>query len=255
MKKILLIATFCLSTQVYSKPYCVAHRALGYGHLENSLAALTAASRSGASAIEFDLNHTKDGLTLVYHDKTLDRDVIGRNCPKGEKVKDLNSKTIRAFCKLKNNEVVPTFEEALLELSQGNSQLFIELKDPIRENDFKLIKKYYESRPEKVYIISFEEKYLKPVTKKQKSDSFYAKTKTILLKKYGYWGSLKGIDGIDAKYIHKARIKRLIRRGKIVGVYTKNSIEKIEKYLNKGAQFITTNESKRCDDVIEKMFQ
>jgi len=255
MRTFFILATLFLSTQVYSKPYCVAHRALGYGHLENSLAALTAASRSGAAAIEFDLNHTQDGTTLVYHDKTLDRDVIGEKCPKGEKVKELNAKTIRAFCKLKNNEVVPTFEEALQVLSQGDSQLFIELKDSIRANDFKLIKKYYRSRPEKVYIISFEKKYLKPVIKKQKSDSFFAQTKTILLKKYGFWGSLKGIDGIDAKYIHKSRVKRLIKRGKIVGVYTKNSKDKIEKYLNKGAQFITTNESKRCEDIIDKTFQ
>jgi len=254
MKNILMIATFCLSTQVFSKPYCVAHRALGYGHLENSLAALTAASRSGAAGIEFDLHHTKDGKTIVYHDKVLDRDVKGDKCTKGEKVKELSFKAIRAACKLKNNEVIPTFEEALQVLSEGNSQLFIELKDPIAENDFKLIKKYYGSRPEKVYIISFEKDYLKAVSKKQKTDSFFAQTKTVLLKKYGYWGSLKGIDGIDAKYIHKARIKRLIKRGKIVGVYTKNSKEKIEKYLNKGAQFITTNEIKRCEDIIERIF-
>ena len=254
MRSLFILCTLCLSLQVHSKPYCVAHRALGYGHLENSLAALTAASRSDAVAIEFDLNHTKDGTTLVYHDKTLERDVIGVNCPKGEKIQDLNSKTIRALCKLKNGEFIPTLEEALEILSEGHSKLFIEFKDNVREADLKIIKKYFKTRPEKIHIISFKKEYLKPVAIKKKSDSFYAKTKIILLKKNGHWGSLKGLDGIDAKYINKIRVKKLIKRGKLVGVYTKNSRKKIEKYLNKGVHFITTDKSKKCEGIIDKMF-
>ncbi len=254
MKNIVLLTTILFSAQVFSRPYCVAHRALGYGQLENSLAALTAASRSGANAIEFDLHHTKDGETIVYHDKKLDRDVKGEGCPKGLKVYEVHSKVIRSNCKLVNDEVIPTFEEALQELVESDSRLFIELKDTITENDFKLIKKYYQARPDKIFIISFDPKALAIVYKKQKSDMFFSQTKTVLLKKYGYFGSLENIDGIDAKYIHKARIKRLIKRGKIVGVYTKDSSDKIKKYLKKGAQFITTNDSKKCEDIINQMF-
>ncbi|TNF30280.1 MAG: hypothetical protein EP319_05400 [Deltaproteobacteria bacterium] len=254
MKNLLVFTTLLFSTQVFSRPFCVAHRALGYGQLENSLAALTAASRSGAEAIEFDLHHTKDGKTVIYHDKKLDRDIKGKDCPIKKEVHEIHSKEIRALCRLVNDEVVPTFDEALQELSKGESRLFIELKDTVTEDDFKLIKKYYSDRPEKIFIISFDEKILAKVTAKQKTDDYFSKTKTILLKKYGYFGSLKEIDGIDAKYIHKSKVKRLIKRGKIVGVYTKDTSDKIIKYLLKGAQFITTNESKKCEDIIDQMF-
>ena len=253
MKKLSLsIIILLLSAPSFGKPYCVAHRSLGFGELENSQASFLAASRGNASAIEFDLLHTKDKKTIIYHDSILDRLVEGGNCPKGELVSSLTLKEIQDNCLLENKEKIATLEDGLKLLSSYDSKLFIEFKDhSITKDDLALIKNYYAERPEKIAIISFNKEILDKVTKVKTVDSFYNKIKVMLLKKYGFLGSIKNYDGIDAKYITKLRIKKLKRDGKLVGVYTKDSKRKIKRYLRKGVDFITTNNHKLCSSIIE----
>lgn len=235
-----------------AKPFCVSHRAIGFGELENSTAALEAASKANATAIEFDLLHTKDNKTIVYHDKKLDRITTGSNCPKGELVHDITLKNIQDNCKLTNGESIPTFEASMKLLSGYDTTLFVELKDTITQADFDTIKRYYSDRPEKVLIISFNESALDIVLKQRLKDDFFKKVKTVQLKKYGYFGSFKKYDVVDAKYIHKSKVKRLQKNGKIVGVYTKDSEKRIKKYLKKGVDFITTNDTKLCERIINE---
>ena len=250
---VIFIAVYTITETLYAAgPFCVAHRSLGYSALENSLEAFESASKANASAIEFDLLHTKDGKTIVYHDKKLDRLVIGSKCPKGRKIKELNFKEIRAFCKLENGEVIPTLEESLQLLSQYNPILFIEFKDEqISVNDLDLIKYYYVLRPEKIMIISFLEDVLMKVEKRKKVDPFFKLTKTIKLKKIGYNANIDSFSGISAKYINKKHVQRLQQDGKLVGAYTKSSEEKILKYLAKGVDFVTTNNSPLCESLLD----
>lgn len=234
----------------FAGPYCVSHRALGYGETENSLSALEAAGKAGASGIEYDLHHTKDNQTIVYHDNKLKRLIRGSGCPSGREVHELKYSDIVNKCFLENGEQVPLFEDSLKLMSAYESILFVELKDWITDADFDLIKKYYGNRPEKLMLISFKESALNQVIEKRKLDPFFQKIKTILLKKYGYVGSVDRFDGIDAKYIHKKRVKKLKRDSKLVGVYTKDSKGKIQKYLKKGVDFITTNNPLLCEKMI-----
>ncbi len=242
---------FLLNTAL-AGPYCVSHRALGYGELENSLSALEAAGKAGASGIEYDLHHTKDNKTILYHDKKFKRLVKGKGCPVGQDVHDLNYADISEKCFLENGERIPLFEDSLKLMSAYESILFVELKDFITDSDFDLIKKYYGDRPEKLMLISFSMEALELALEKRKTDPFFDKIKTILLKKYGFVGNIDKIDGIDAKYINKKRVKRLKKAGKLVGVYTKDSKKKIKKYLRKGADFITTNEPILCERIISE---
>lgn len=239
-------------TQVMAAtPYCVAHRSLGYGGLENSLEAFQLASKAQASAIEFDLLHTKDGKTLVHHDAKFGRVTLESSCSK-KKIKDMTFSEVRAECKLKNNEDIPTFEEALNLFSQYDSTLFIEFKDKtITESDFSTIKKYYSFRPEKVLIISFNKNILSKVETKKETDDYFKAIKTVLLKKIGFYANIDNFNGISAKFINKGHVEKLQSEGKLVGVYTKDSKEKIEKYLSKGVDFVTTNDSLLCESLIK----
>lgn len=235
-----------------AKPFCVAHRSLGHGGLENSLEAFENASKSNASAIEFDLLHTKDGKTIVHHDSKFERVVTGSACPTGKKIEELTFSEIRKTCKLKNGEIIPTFEEALDLLAQYDSTLFIEFKDKkITEDDFNVIKSHYSDRPEKIMIISFLESILATVERKKENDEFFKQIKTIQLKKIGFYANIDDVDGISAKYINKSHVERLQAQGKLVGVYTKDSEEKIKKYLAKGVDFITTNNIPLCESLIK----
>ncbi|OUR99846.1 hypothetical protein A9Q84_02115 [Halobacteriovorax marinus] len=254
MKKIILITiSFILSLSSLAAPFCVAHRAIGFGELENSLSAFEAAGRANAQGIEFDLLHSSDGKTLVYHDSILKRLTLGSTCPVGKKINDLTSREIGENCKLKNGEEIPSFENTLKVLSKYDSKIFIELKDTITNSDFQQIKKFYFDRPENVFIISFSQEALKKVISYRRTDEFFNQIRVIRLKKIVYFGKLGNYDGIDARYIRKSKVKKYQRQGKIVGVFTKNSKRKIKKYLRKGVDFITTNKYQRCENIIHSM--
>lgn len=236
-------------TAFASQPFCVAHRSLGYGGLENSLESFEKASKAGAKAIEFDLLHTRDGKTIVHHDSKFGRVTSG--CAK-TKVRELTLKEIKNHCKLKNGEVIPTLEEALVLLSQYDSTLFIEFKDKmITEDDFNIIRSYYSARPDKIVIISFLKNILLKVESKKESDPFFKDVETLQLKKIGFYANIDDFNGISGKYINKGHVERLQAKGKLVGVYTKDSEEKIKKYLEKGVDFVTTNNSPLCESLIK----
>jgi glycerophosphoryl diester phosphodiesterase len=235
-------------TAFAAQPFCVAHRSLGYGGMENSLEAFEKASKAGAKAIEFDLLHTKDGKTIVQHDGKFGRVTTG--CEK-RKITETTLKEIKDHCKLNNGEAIPTLEEALALLSQYDSTLFIEFKDKtITEDDFNIIKSYYSARPEKIMIISFLKNILMEIELKKESDPFYKEVKTLQLKKIGFYANIDNVDGISAKYIDKNHVEELQSMGKLVGVYTKDSEKKIQKYLDKGVDFVTTNNSLLCESLI-----
>lgn len=54
-------------------PRIIAHRCGGALAVENSLAGLEAAARTGCRAVEFDVMLTADGVPILMHDETLDR--------------------------------------------------------------------------------------------------------------------------------------------------------------------------------------
>src|ERR1700731_2043021 len=58
-------------------PFTSAHRGHSTGAPENTLAALDAAWRAGATVAEIDVRMTRDGELVLLHDPTLDRTTSG----------------------------------------------------------------------------------------------------------------------------------------------------------------------------------
>ena len=58
-------------------PFTSAHRGHSTGAPENTLAALDAAWRAGATVAEIDVRMTRDGELVLLHDRTLDRTTTG----------------------------------------------------------------------------------------------------------------------------------------------------------------------------------
>lgn len=104
-----------------------AHRAAHNGYPENSLSAIKHAIEIGVDIVEIDVRTTKDGISILMHDSSVDRTTNGSG-----KVKDFTLAEIKAL-KLKlrdgtvTDEQVPTFEEALL-LIHGNIMADLDLK-------------------------------------------------------------------------------------------------------------------------------
>ena len=104
----------------FLRPY--AHRGLWGGEMpENSLAAFDRAAAAGF-AIELDIQLSKDGEVMVFHDYTL-----ARMCKKDAHVKDLTAAAL-GECRLGDSEQkIPTFRE-VLNTVKGRVPLLIELK-------------------------------------------------------------------------------------------------------------------------------
>ena len=95
---------------------------------ENSLAAFRAAAEAGYG-IELDLQLSKDGQVVVFHDETLERvcDEIGR-------VEDLDYRELSALRLCHTEEKIPLFSEVLY-LVRGRVPMIVELKTSSRNEE------------------------------------------------------------------------------------------------------------------------
>jgi glycerophosphoryl diester phosphodiesterase len=103
----------------------VAHRALhdrAAGRIENSPAAVAAAVAAGY-AIEIDLQLSRDGVAMVFHDDGLDRLTAATGL-----VRDRTAADLRALGLAGGGDRIPTLAEVLA-LVAGRVPLLLELKD------------------------------------------------------------------------------------------------------------------------------
>ncbi len=103
----------------------VVHRLGGDLDVENTLEGQAAALEMGAEAAETDIQRTKDGAYVIFHDGTLER-----MCGRSERVCDLTLEELRAIeMTTVTGEVrkIPTLEE-VLDQAKGREKLFLELK-------------------------------------------------------------------------------------------------------------------------------
>ncbi len=101
----------------------IAHRGLhSQGVPENSLAAFRAAIAAGY-AIECDIQHTADGVAVVFHDYDLTR-LAGDEAF----VADITLADLAEFRLLRSEETIPTLAAMLREVA-GQVPLLIEIKD------------------------------------------------------------------------------------------------------------------------------
>jgi hypothetical protein len=92
---------------------------------ENSLAAIRDAGRFGYEMVELDVRWTKDGVPVIFHDADL-RAATGR----GGAVGDLTEAELKQVRYAKNDEPVPTLDQALTVCRQLNLGVMLDLKDP-----------------------------------------------------------------------------------------------------------------------------
>jgi glycerophosphoryl diester phosphodiesterase len=104
----------------FLRPY--AHRGLWGGDVpENSLAAFKRAAERGL-AIELDVQLSRDGVVMVFHDYTLNR-----MCGKDALLADLTAAELAECCLQASEEGIPTLQQ-VLETVAGRVPLLIELK-------------------------------------------------------------------------------------------------------------------------------
>jgi len=98
-------------------PLIIAHRGFSSRHLENTLAAVRAALELGVDFVEIDVQETRDGELIVFHDYRLNRICRARG--------RVRHKTLAEIHRL--NPQVPTLREVLA-ACQGRARVLIEIK-------------------------------------------------------------------------------------------------------------------------------
>lgn len=240
------------------KVQIVAHR--GYWNCEegqnakNSIASLAAAQKHGFWGSEFDVNMTKDGVLLVFHDGSIKID--------GEKKRiDQNNYEVFKDYRLVNGEPIPTLADYLVQARKSpKTKMVFEIKKastPEHERacvdeSIKVLKEYGYFSPKKTIFISFSMnvcKYLAEV-----APGFTVQ----------YLGSdrtpdqvfAEGVNGVDTEYGKllgdKDWVSSAKAHGMSVNTWTVDEEDSMEAVLLRGVDQITTNEPEVTRALIKK---
>jgi glycerophosphoryl diester phosphodiesterase len=111
----------------------VAHRGGAATAPENTLAAFQAAAAAGVLSWELDVQCSRDGELMVFHDDTLDRTSTGSGPLGGYSYVELARLDAgRWFGPAWRGERIPTLREVIDLAQDTNARLLIELKSPAR---------------------------------------------------------------------------------------------------------------------------
>lgn len=103
----------------------IAHRGFMEQGVENTMSSIEASAKAGANMIEIDIQQTKDGQFVVFHDATLSR-LAGRS----ESVYDLTLDELTQITVSAGglSDTIPSLEAVLEQCKQLNVKLLIEIK-------------------------------------------------------------------------------------------------------------------------------
>jgi len=128
------------------RPVVIAHRGCWRAPAENSLQGIRNCMALGVDFVEIDLRASKDGVIVLLHDQTLDRTTSAAGSLRDLSYGDLKGPRLRAEQGGAGAELtdqrVPTFEE-VLDLTEGRVFLFLDIKEPIHEEVFRLVQKHH----------------------------------------------------------------------------------------------------------------
>ncbi|WP_164848402.1 glycerophosphodiester phosphodiesterase family protein [Halobacteriovorax sp. HLS] len=247
MKFLLILILSSFSISLYAKPKCIAHRGFSAEFPENSSLSIAAAVEMGAEGVEFDIQHTKDGVAILMHDETLERTAEskqGMNCPLLSPIAELEYQEIQNNCQLIGNGEIPRLADTLEYLEDKDLYSFIEFKDVPNDRTLDLIEEFNSQKPQLVRLISFKSKALKKANKRSKTSAFWNDIK--IMRVYKWLPISFSKYGIDIYY--KTRFMAWIPNffGKEVGVWTVDSKKDLKKMLKRRIAFITTNRVDTC---------
>lgn len=226
----------------------VAHR--GYwntpGSAQNSIRALIKADSIGCYASEFDVWMTLDSVLVVNHDATINGLVI-EDTPAAEILKQ----------KLSNGENVPTLEQYLDAAEKLNIRLVLELKEhDSRRRELAAAKKAVnaikehglDSRTD--YITFSKEAFEDFIRLTPKGTRVYNLDGKYVPSQVKHLGGA-GIDySLRTIKLHPEWIPQCHDMGLEVNIWTVNSPEDMQWCIDRGADYITTNNPEKLQQIL-----
>jgi glycerophosphoryl diester phosphodiesterase len=131
-------------------PLVIAHRGSSWDLRENTIPAFEEAIEVGADYIELDVQATKDGVPVVFHDLRLDRMTKGHGPLRR-----------RTFAELRSlDPQIPTLEE-VVELARGRVGIMAELKRPYLFRRSDIVRRTLDLLDDSAVLVSFEPRALR----------------------------------------------------------------------------------------------
>lgn len=236
-----LVQDFDTVFRVHREIELVAHRGGGDLGAENTIAGILAAAEEGVAWSEIDIQRTKDGHYVLNHDGDFQR-VAGDSRSSSEmtlaEIQELQ--VADAFDTSRPAQPVPTIEE-VIEASKGKIGLFIELKgktaDKQMVDDIVAMVKSYGVEKE-VALLSLDYSLI----------TYIEETYPEMVSGYLYYFSIGQTGDLQGDYLimeeaeaSPEKVADLKAQGKKVIVWTVNTEESIQRFVNSEVDGIITD--------------
>ena len=218
---------------------------------ENSLAAFKRAQNLGIWGAEIDVWITPDDVVVVNHNATVPTDKKNR---KLEFTDYENLKDIR----LANGEVLPTLESLLQAMKESSSdmKLVLEIKSHAKKKNnervvnksIELVRKY--GLENQVVWIAFSYDNCKMIVSAL-PDAMVMYLNGDKTPKSCFKDGIRGID-YHMNVTFKKYVRQAHKLGMVVNCWTVNSVSDMNKFLDLGVDYITTNEPDVLKELISK---
>ena len=240
----------------------IAHRGASAYYPENTIPAFEAAIEMGAEMIELDVQLTKDGVPVVFHDADIARCTNGRGRIKNHTLEELKKLDAgKWFARKFKGTRIPTLEE-VLELSRGRIALNIEIKTEsvtdeyrhgIEEKCIELVREY--DMQDHVLFSSFDYRAVRHI-KRLDDQMPAALLYNAGLSQYKLPSELINIYSADAfncsqRQLTKKWLADIKANGFPVYIYTVNKVERMRELISLGVDGIFTNKP----DVLKKTLE
>ena len=250
MKRIILcaVALVCCIIGLQAQTQIIAHRGFWKteGSAQNSITALEKATQGKFYGSEFDVQVTLDGKLIVNHDSKFQGFVIAET--PFSKLKKI---------RLNNGEKLPTLKKYLKEGKKQDIQLILEIKshkdkkveDKVASDVVKMVKKMgLENQVEYIaFSLNICEQLVK-LTPESEIAYLNGDLAPAELKK-------KGINGIDYNqkvlFNHPEWVEEAHKLGMKVNVWTVNKVEDMQKFIDMGVDYITTDHPLEVQKLLE----
>lgn len=208
------------------------------GKAKNSMASITQAQANGFWGSEFDVNITKDGQLIVFHDSKIE----------GKLIEQHDFAEFKDY-KLKNGESIPTLDSYLEQGKKSKTMLVFEMKphsckeveDLAVEKSIQMLKEKGLLKKKRVMFISFSMNACKEFAKRlpgftvQYLDTDYTPDQVFA----------EGINGIDTHHPTLAKDRSIYDQARShkmsINCWTVNKEEDMRKMIELGVDQITTD--------------
>lgn len=253
--KALYKGNISLNVGIITRTQVTAHRGFSRIAPENTMPAFQAALDSGADYIELDVQLTRDGQLVVFHDDTIERTTNGRGVLTNYTYEQLQTFSAGAWFG-KDEEFkdvkIPLFDD-VLELVGRDILLNIEIKrsgnvNETAEKVVELIEAH--GIVDSCYVTSFSYPALKKVKQ------LNPKIKTALIANLAAatsYSHLPYIDAVSMNYlfVNQSTVNSAHHNGKRIFVWTVDRQSEMQKMMALGVDNIITNRPDKALEVVD----